>query len=99
MEIREFQRLIRRIYYKKDRERGIDGSFRWLCEEVGELARGLRKNRASVKGKENLTTEFADIFAWLVSLASLCGIDLERAVEKYKDGCPRCLKKRCVCKD
>ncbi|MEO0098134.1 MAG: MazG nucleotide pyrophosphohydrolase domain-containing protein [candidate division WOR-3 bacterium] len=94
MTINEFQNLIKRIYYQKDKKRGIDGSFRWLVEEIGELARCLR---AKKRDKEELKEEFADIFAWLVSLASLSGINLEEAVEKYKKGCPRCKKRRCVC--
>jgi len=94
--IREFQRLIRRLYYHKDKERGIDGSFRWLVEEIGELAKCLRQKR---KDKEALKEEFADTFAWLVSLASLCGIDMEEVIKKYENGCPRCKKKRCICPD
>ncbi|MEO0102270.1 MAG: MazG nucleotide pyrophosphohydrolase domain-containing protein [candidate division WOR-3 bacterium] len=94
MSIKEFQNLIKRIYYEKDKKRGVDGSFRWLVEEVGELARCLRTRK---KDKEGLKEEFADIFAWLVSLASLCEIDMEEAVKKYKNGCPRCKKWRCIC--
>lgn len=96
MRIREFQKLIRKIYYRKDRKRGSDGSFRWLVEEIGELARCLR---SKTRDKEALKEEFADIFAWLVSLASLCEIDMEEVVKKYKNGCPRCKELRCICRE
>ncbi|OYV02668.1 nucleotide pyrophosphohydrolase [candidate division bacterium WOR-3 4484_18] len=43
MEIKEFQNLIARIYYEKDAARGVEGTFRWFVEEVGELARSIRK--------------------------------------------------------
>ncbi len=33
-----FQQLIRDMYLKKDMARGVDGTFMWLMEEVGELA-------------------------------------------------------------
>ena len=33
-----FQQLIRDMYLKKDIARGVDGTFMWLIEEVGELA-------------------------------------------------------------
>ena len=87
-----FQQLIRDIYFDKDSRRGTDGTFRWLAEETGELARALRKgNRA------NLSEEFADVFAWLASLASLHGVDLARAAAKYAAGCPKCHSTPCAC--
>jgi NTP pyrophosphatase (non-canonical NTP hydrolase) len=93
VEVREFQELIERIYLTKDRARGIDGTFRWFAEEVGELARAVRH-----QDKGALTGEFADVFAWLASLASQSGIDLESAAtEKYGQGCPKCQKTPCAC--
>lgn len=92
MTVREFQQLIRAIYFEKDRRRGRDGTFRWLVEETGELARALRRGE-----KRNLQEEFADVFAWLASLASLERIDLAQAVEKYGRGCPKCHSTPCTC--
>ncbi len=90
--MRDFQQLIRAIYFDKDCGRGRDGTFRWLVEETGELARALRNgNRA------NLEEEFADVFAWLASLASLEGIDLASVAEKYARGCPKCGSTPCSC--
>jgi NTP pyrophosphatase (non-canonical NTP hydrolase) len=65
MEIKEFQELIKEIYFEKDSKRGIEGTFVWFTEEVGELARAIRENDL-----RRLNEEFADVFTWLVSLAS-----------------------------
>ena len=93
MEIREFQRLIEAIYYEKDSARGLAGTHMWFCEEVGELTRALRRDT-----REELEGEFADVLAWLASLASIAGIDLEAAAnKKYERGCPRCEKTPCGC--
>ena len=92
MTITEFQHLIRDIYFDKDSRRGKDGTFRWLVEETGELARAMRKGDRS-----NLEEELADVFAWLTSLATLEGIDLEAAAGKYSDGCPKCHRAPCAC--
>ncbi|MEO0068622.1 MAG: MazG nucleotide pyrophosphohydrolase domain-containing protein [candidate division WOR-3 bacterium] len=94
MTISEFQELIRKIYFVKDSQRGKDGTFRWFAEEVGELARALRKNVQKEKEEE-----FADVFAWLVSLASLEGVSLDRACAKYRNGCPKCHSVPCQCKE
>ena len=74
MTITEFQRLIEDIYLAKDTTRGVAGTFVWFTEEVGELARALRR-----ADRERLDGEFADVLAWLTTLASLAGVDLERA--------------------
>ena len=78
MEIGEFQRFIEEKYGKRDRERGIPATFMWFIEEVGELATGLHGD-----DMENKKEEFADVFAWLCTLANISGVDLEEAVEKY----------------
>jgi NTP pyrophosphatase (non-canonical NTP hydrolase) len=92
--ITEFQRLIRDIYFEKDSRRGKDGTFRWLAEETGELARALRKG-----DRANLEEEFADVFAWLSSLATLEGIDMEAVCAKYANGCPKCHNSPCTCQE
>jgi NTP pyrophosphatase (non-canonical NTP hydrolase) len=92
--INEFQRLIQDIYFDKDSRRGTDGTFRWLVEETGELARAIRKS-----DRANLEEEFADVFAWLASLASIQGVDLEAAAAKYAKGCPKCHSTPCKCKE
>lgn len=86
MEIAEFQRLIEQLYLDKDSERGLEGTHMWFVEEVGELTRALRRGYP----KDEVAGEFADVLAWLVSLASLAGVDIQAAAtEKYfKDGVP-----------
>ena len=92
VEIGGFQQLIVRIYFERDNARGLDGTFRWFVEEVGELARAMR-----LRDQEQLREEFADCLAWLSTMASICGVDLERASEKYANGCPKCGKTPCGC--
>jgi NTP pyrophosphatase (non-canonical NTP hydrolase) len=93
MPLREFQRRIEALYFTRDEARGIEGTFAWFVEEVGELSRALRR-----RDRENLREEFADCLAWLSTLASLSGVDLEEAaVGKYGSGCPRCGKIPCGC--
>ena len=94
MTIDEFQEQIRQIYYNKDKERGLDGTFRWFVEEVGELAKALR-NRDPVSLKE----ELGDCMAWLVSLGSITGVAMSDAVQKYASGCPKCFQTPCSCRE
>ena len=94
MHIEEFQRLIEAIYYERDSARGIPGTHMWFAEEVGELTRALRRDA----DRDHLAGEFADVLAWLSTLASIKGIDLETAaVAKYAEGCPRCHGTPCAC--
>ncbi len=92
MTITEFQRRIEEIYLQRDRRRGMEGTFMWFVEEVGELATALREG-----SQEELSEEIADVFAWLSTLASLRGIELEDAVQKYARGCPACGRTPCAC--
>lgn len=93
MQIKEFQRLIEAVYYEKDSKRGLAGTHMWFCEEVGELTRALRRDT-----RDELEGEFADVLAWLSSMASIAGIDLEQAaLKKYAKGCPRCSATPCTC--
>lgn len=89
----DFQAKIRDMYYEKDVQRGVDGTFMWLMEEVGELASALRQGtRAELAG------EFADVIAWLATIANVVGVDLGEAIqEKYGTGCPGCGRLVCIC--
>ena len=81
MQIKEFQNFISEKYEKTDRERGTSRTFMWFIEEIGELSTAL------VSGdKENAQEEFADVFAWLCTLANINDIDLETACQKYTKG-------------
>ena len=92
VEIREFQDVIRRTFVDRDRDRGIDGTFRWLVEEVGEVAKAIRTNDPA-----ELHHEVGDALAWLASVANLAHVDLERAAARYAGGCPRCSALPCEC--
>jgi NTP pyrophosphatase (non-canonical NTP hydrolase) len=89
----QLQQVIRDLYDAKDRRRGVEGTFMWFMEEVGELAAALRSD-----DRANLAAEFADVLAWLATLANIAGVDLEAAVQaKYGGGCPGCRQIPCVC--
>ena len=95
MTIREFQAVIRRMYHDKDAARGVEGTFMWLTEEIGELATALRSGT-----HEERALEFADVFAWLATIANVAGVDLDEAVRrKYGGGCPGCGQLACTCPD
>ncbi len=93
--LREFQSLIKKMYYAKDVERGATATFLWLAEEVGELASAIRSGT-----KDELRGEFADVLSWMTTIANVLDIDLTAAVrEKYGDGCPGCGRLVCECPD
>lgn len=91
----DFQQLIRRMYLPKDIARGVDGTFMWLIEEIGELAAALREGT-----HQQRCEEFADVLAWLTTIANVAGVDLTEAVaQKYGSGCPGCGRFVCTCPD
>ena len=91
----EFQQLIREMYLEKDLARGVDGTFMWLMEEIGELAASLRDG-----SHEDRLEEFADVLAWLATIANVVGVDLSDAVrKKYGSGCPGCGHFVCSCSE
>ncbi len=88
--ITQFQQLIRRRYYPTDSARGWAGTFAYFIEEVGELATALAANNRpqtppTDAERENLTEEFADVLAWLATLANISGVDIAEACRKYTD--------------
>jgi NTP pyrophosphatase (non-canonical NTP hydrolase) len=94
MDLKSFQKLIAQIYLKKDKRRGLDKTFNWLIEEIGELAQAMRKG-----DKRKVREEFADCLAWLLSVGTILGVDAETAMKKYVRGCPKCLKTPCRCEE
>lgn len=93
MDIATFQDLIKRTYHRRDKKRGLDKDFLWFTEEVGELAEAVRK-----RDKKEIALEAADVIAWLATICSLSGVDLEQAaLAKYGKGCPRCKGIPCSC--
>ena len=93
MTLDDLQDLIDKMYSDKDRERGTPATFLWFCEEVGELAAALRDG-----SDEQIRTEFADVLAWLATLANINDVSLRGAFEaKYGSGCPGCGQLVCAC--
>lgn len=92
MEIAALQDVIERTYGDRDRARGVPSTVAWLAEELGELAQAVRKG-----SRAQQEHEFGDVLAWVASLANQVGIDLDRAVERYAQGCPRCAASPCDC--
>jgi NTP pyrophosphatase (non-canonical NTP hydrolase) len=91
--IHEFQEMMKRLYFHRDSERRVKGTYDWLVDELRELGEALEE-----KDKEAVEKEFADVIAWLASLANISGIDLERAaVNKYSGKCPKCQRSPCQC--
>ncbi len=87
--ISQLQTLVRDRYYATDSARGTPGTFMWFMEEVGELATALQDNAPgktpTPQQQANLDEEFADVLAWLTTLANINGVDLEKALTKYTD--------------
>ena len=87
MDIAEFQQLIRERYYATDSARGAAATFLWFTEECGELAHAIGRLERGDGDQANLREEFADVLAWLATLANVTGVDLTEAVrEKYVHG-------------
>ncbi len=95
MQISEFQEMMKHLYFKRDSERGVTGTYNWLVDEVAELGDELKK---SPLDREATEKEFADVIAWLASLANIMGIDLEKsALNKYNFKCTKCQQAPCKC--
>ena len=92
MDLAHLQDVIERTYGERDRDRGVPSTVAWLAEEVGELAQAVRKG-----DHDQRVHEFADVLAWVASLANQVGVDLTEAVQRYATGCPRCGGVPCAC--
>ena len=86
MTIHDFQQHILTRYGQRDKERGTWPTFGWFMEEVGELASAMHAD-----DPVNKEEEFADVFAWLLTLANIQGVDLQKAIDRkyFKDGGPK----------
>ena len=92
MDLAHLQDIVERTYGERDRARGVPSTVAWLTEELGELAQAVRKG-----SREDQVHEFADVLAWVASLANQVGVDLAVAVQRYANGCPRCTAMPCEC--
>jgi NTP pyrophosphatase (non-canonical NTP hydrolase) len=92
VDLAALQASIRDTYGAQDRARGVEGTFAWFVEEVGELSRAIRR-----EGHDERLIEFSDVLAWLVTLADLTGVDMAEAAQRYAEGCPKCGSRPCRC--
>lgn len=92
MDFADLQDVIERTYGDRDRDRGVAPTVAWLAEEIGELAQAVRKGT-----RDQQVHEFGDVVAWVATLANQQGIDLNDAVRRYADGCPKCASLPCAC--
>lgn len=92
MELHDLQALMSRVYGERDTGRGVPATIAWLVEELGELARSVRKGT-----KQDQLHELGDALAWLASLANQLDLSLDEAVAPYEAGCPKCHSIPCRC--
>ena len=92
VDLGDLQDRMERAYGIRDRGRGTEATVAWLAEEVGELARAVRKGT-----DDERLHELGDVLAWLASLANQLGLSLEEAVRPYAEGCPKCRSSPCAC--
>jgi len=92
MHFDEFQTVMEQTYGERDRARGLPATVAHLAEEVGELARAVRKGT-----RDEQVHELGDVLAWAASLAAQLGISLNEAVQRHKAGCPKCGCSPCAC--
>jgi len=84
---------MRQLYFDRDSDRGTEGTLDWLVDEVEELREALKEGDTKA-----IEEEFADVLAWLASLANVVNINLEKvALSKYDNKCPKCGLSPCEC--
>ena len=93
MDMREFQALMAAQYGERDASRGVDATVAWMAEELGELAKAVRKGT-----RDEQLHELGDLLAWTASLANQLGLHLDDAAARYADGCPKCSRTPCNCR-
>ena len=85
--------MMKTLYYIRDKKRGEQDTLSWLKDELDELKEALQDGKI-----DPIEKEFADVFAWLASLANILNVDLEKAVlKKYYHKCPKCFTSPCSC--
>lgn len=92
MTLDELQDLMASTYGAQDAARGVPATLAWLTEELGELARAVRKGTRAEQ-----VHELSDVLAWLASLANQLGLSLDEAAARYAAGCPKCGAAPCSC--
>ncbi len=94
MKIEEAQEMMRKVYWNRDRARGVNGTLQRTQEELDELSAAILESAGTIA----IEDEIADVFAWLCSLANLLDIDVSEAFyKKYTDACSKCRQSPCTC--
>lgn len=93
MTLADFQDLMAAQYGERDRARGLDATVAWMAEELGELAKAVRKGT-----RDEQLHELGDLLAWTASLANQLGLSLDDAAARYANGCPKCAATPCNCR-
>jgi NTP pyrophosphatase (non-canonical NTP hydrolase) len=94
MDTKDAQRLMRKVYWERDKERGIEGTLKRTFEELEELSEAVAQDLS----REEIMAEVADVYAWLCSVANLLDIDLSYALlSKYQGACSKCGGVPCCC--
>ena len=94
MKIEEAQEMMRKVYWERDKARGVKGTLQRTQEELAELSTAILQS----EGTKAIEDEFADVFAWLCSLANLLDVDVAEAFyKKYTDACSKCEQSPCTC--
>lgn len=84
-----FQKHISDRYEATDRARGWPKTFAYFIEEIGELATALASESKTPADRANLEEEFADVVAWLCTLANISDINLPQVlINKYLSEAP-----------
>lgn len=76
--ISELQKLIKQIDHKNN---SVDKYFYKLSEEIGELAKAIRKNERMDENKNikgTIEEELYDVLYYVICLANMYDIDLEQ---------------------
>ena len=89
----EFQQLMSAQYGERDAARGVEATVAWMAEELGELAKAVRKGT-----RDEQLHELGDLLAWTASLANQLDLSLADAVARYANGCPKCGGTPCSCR-
>ena len=96
MKIEDAQEMMRKVYWERDKKRGVERTIQRTEEELVELSAAILKK----EGVKAIEDEVADVFAWLCSLANLLDIDVAEAFyNKYPDACSKCRQSPCTCPD
>jgi NTP pyrophosphatase (non-canonical NTP hydrolase) len=92
LDITAFQQQMATTYGERDGARGVPATVAWLAEEMGELAKAVRKGT-----RDEQLHELGDVLAWLASLANQLDLSLDNAAARYVNGCPKCKASPCKC--